>query len=83
MKKPFFLNKPTKFHHNENRMKDEGNLVKARQFFYQSNHHNLKQLLAHRYNWMNKFILPKNIGIEIGAGTGISKEFIKNRSFKL
>ena len=67
----------------ENRMKDEGNVLNARALFYSAKTKNLKFLLKNRYDWMNFYINPENIGIEIGAGTGISKEFIKCKNFKI
>ena len=32
---------------------------------------------------MNDFINENDVGIEVGSGAGFSKEFIKNRNFKL
>ena len=32
---------------------------------------------------MNEFINEDDVGIEVGSGAGFSKEFIKNKNFKL
>ena len=32
---------------------------------------------------MNKFIKDEDYGIEVGSGAGFSKDFIKNKNFKL
>ena len=40
-------------------------------------------LLANRYSWMNNYIEPHHKGIEVGAGTGVSKDFINNKNYQL
>lgn len=69
--------------HGENRMNHEGDVLLARKNFYNNNNNNLEFLLKNRFSWMNKFIKEKDIGIEVGCGTGISKEFIYNENFKI
>ena len=69
--------------HQENRMNFEGDTNRARNNFYTNVSNNLYFLLKHRFVWMNDFIEKKDIGIEVGAGTGVSKEFIKSENFKI
>lgn len=69
--------------HGENRMKDEGNVVSARKYYFENKSNNLKFLLKKRFTWMNDFINEHDTGIEVGCGTGISKEFIKSSHFKI
>ena len=69
--------------HQENRMNFEGDTNRARNNFYTNVSNNLYFLLKHRFIWMNDFIEKKDIGIEVGAGTGVSKEFIKSENFKI
>lgn len=66
-----------------NRMKDVGNVEKARANFLDSPSNNLKFLLEHRYNWMNDYIKDGASGIEVGCGAGISKSYIKSKLFLL
>ena len=69
--------------HGENRMKHEGDVLLARENFYLNSNSNLRFLLSKRYSWMNDFIEEDDIGIEVGCGTGISKEFIINKNYKI
>ncbi|MDA8771258.1 class I SAM-dependent methyltransferase [Candidatus Pelagibacter bacterium] len=56
---------------------------KARELYFSNKSNNLKFLLEKRFSWMNDFIKEDHVGIEMGSGTGFSKEFIKNKNFKL
>jgi SAM-dependent methyltransferase len=69
--------------HNANRMKDEGDVAKARDYFINNKNINLYELVKDRNEWMNAFIEENDKGIEVGAGSGLSKFFIKNKNFKL
>ena len=69
--------------HGENRMKHEGDVLLARANFYSNNNKNLHFLLKNRFSWMNNFIKKEDVGIEVGCGTGISKEFIFNKNYKI
>jgi SAM-dependent methyltransferase len=55
----------------------------SRNYFYERKNKNLFELLKNRYLWMNDYIVDNDQGIEVGCGTGISKEFIKNKNFQL
>jgi len=67
--------------HHANRMQFEGDTSRARSHYFNSATSNLKLLLFNRFNWMNSFIIENSKGIEVGAGTGLSKEFIKCNNF--
>ena len=83
MKKPLFFNKSYRPLHHENRMNDEGDVEKGRAFYYGRSSANLRMLLQNRYEWMREFISKDDIGIEVGAGMGISKDFIPNEHYKI
>ena len=67
--------------HSDNRMKHEGDVERAREHFFSSSSPNLRHLLQSRFSWMNKYIPPHGRGLEVGCGTGISKEFIKAQEY--
>jgi SAM-dependent methyltransferase len=69
--------------HGENRMKHEGDVMLARNNFLKRKNKNLEFLLYNRFNWMNKYIKKNDVGIEVGCGTGISKNYIHNGTFYL
>lgn len=71
------------FTHQENRMKNEGDVQKSINYLKTSNNSNLKFLLSNRYDWMKKFIKNHHHGIEIGAGAGFSKIYLKYKNFKI
>ena len=69
--------------HENNRMKNEGNVMKARADFMKLHNNNLKFLLKNRYEWMNEYIEKDWKGIDVGCGSGISKFYIKAKNFIL
>ncbi len=75
--------KKVQFSIEENRMKSIANTKIAREMYFSSKSQNLRYLLSTRFTWMNEFINKDDIGIEVGSGAGFSKEFIKNKNFKL
>ena len=75
--KKIFLTKPFSPKHNENKMENEGDLLKARNSFLNKRFNNVDYLLGKRYNWMNNYISPGMKVVEIGCGTGFSKLYIK------
>lgn len=83
MLESILLKKPYRPAHKDNRMRDEGDVAKARKSYFSKPSNNLNFLLAGRYSWMNDYIKETDSGLEIGAGTGISKIFIKNKYFLL
>ena len=76
------LNK-IQFSKHENKMKNIGSVETAIKLFRESKSKNLEFLLKKRFSWMNDFIKPDDFGIELGSGSGFSKEFIKNKNFKI
>jgi len=79
----FKILKKIQFSIDENKMTSIANTQKAREIYYSSNSQNVKFLLSKRFKWMNSFISNQDIGIEVGSGAGFSKDFIKNKNFKL
>ena len=75
--------KKIKFSKNEDRMKDFGNIKKAMESFRKGKNKNLHYVLQERFEWMNKYIKKDDIGLEVGAAAGFSKEFILNKNFKI
>jgi len=62
---------------NKNKLKNVGGVAAARDFYYKNKPTNLIFLLKKRYGWMNKFIQMGDKVLEVGSGTGISKDFIR------
>ena len=77
------LVKKAKFSKNENRMKDFGNIEEALKYFKEGKNKNLRFTLKKRFEWMNEYIQKDDIGLEVGAGPGFSKEFIHNKNLKI
>tara|TARA_B100000686_G_C16705307_1_gene925883 strand:- start:19 stop:822 length:804 start_codon:yes stop_codon:yes gene_type:complete len=75
--------KKVKFSKNQNRMKSVGNVEDALNYFKSKKNKNLYFLTKKRYDWMNNYIKADDIGLEVGAGPGLSKEFIKNTNLKI
>lgn len=65
--------------HEENRMASEGAVAEARQRFFNNRFRNLDYLLRTRYAWMNDYLKPGQVIIEIGAGAGFSELYLKHR----
>jgi SAM-dependent methyltransferase len=65
-------------------MRQEGDVTSARALWEQGPSNNLRALIRNRFEWMNAYIdAERGVGIEIGCGTGVSKEFIRAKSFAL
>ena len=79
----FKICKKVQFSSKDNRMTYIADTKKARELYFSDKSNNLKFLLEKRFSWMNSFIKENHVGIEMGSGTGFSKEFIKNKNFKL
>ena len=70
--------------HSQNLMKNEGDLEKARDFFFTFRPTNLHFLLEKRFAWMNTYIPAGATEVyELGSGAGFSKSFIANKNLKL
>ena len=70
------------FHHSQNRMNNEGNILAAREYFFKKKNKNLFYLLKNRFSWINNFIIDEDNIIELGCGPAFVKEFINNKNFK-
>ncbi len=79
----FKIFKKVQFSSEENKMNSIANTKIARDLYYSSNNENVKFLLEKRFSWMNSFINDSDMGIEVGSGAGFTKDFIKNKNFKL
>ena len=77
------LKKVAAFDPNSNRMKIIADVEKAVKEFKEKKNKNLDFLLKNRFSWMKKFISLKDKGLEVGAGAGFSKNYIKNKNFQI
>ena len=66
--------------HDENRLKNEGNILASRDKIFRNN--NLNYLLKKRYDFVSKHLSAKYNILELGCGAGHSKHFIKNCSLE-
>lgn len=57
-------------------MKHVGDCARARSRYFERPTPNLAYVVKHRYHWMNDFIEPGWTGVELGAGSGLSREII-------
>ena len=73
----------TNFLKKDNKMKNFGNINESIKNFKKGKNKNLHFVLKHRFEWMNNYISKDDIGIEVGAGAGFSKDFIKNKNLKI
>jgi SAM-dependent methyltransferase len=64
-----------------NRMLHEADIANARKEYKSKKNKNLARLLENRFLWMNTFIDFEDSGLELGAGIGASKDFIKCNQF--
>ena len=71
------------FSADQNRMKKIADIENAVKEFNLEKNKNLDFLLQKRFSWMKKFIQKNDKGVEVGAGGGFSKKFIKNKNFKI
>ena len=69
--------------HTDNRMQHEGDVRRAREHFLNHRPANLAFLLAQRFEWMNTYLDGREQVIEVGAGAGFSRLFIRNPHLKL
>jgi len=63
--------------HAENRMRSEGDVLSARADYTRRKSGNLRWLLRSRFDWMNQYLGPDSVGIDVGCGAGFSREFIR------
>jgi len=77
------LKKIATFDPNSNRMNIIADVEEAIKEFKNKKNKNLDYLLKNRFSWMKKFINSEDKGLEVGAGAGFSKNYIKNKNFKI
>ena len=65
----------------KSKTRNTGDVENARKIFYSKKNKNLYFLLKKRYDWMNSYIKGDQYGIEVGSGSGLSKEFIKSKNY--
>jgi SAM-dependent methyltransferase len=63
--------------HADNRMRGEGDVLNARADYARRKSSNLRWLLRSRFAWMNQYIGPDSVGVDVGCGAGFSREFIR------
>lgn len=75
--------KKIRFNEKENRMKNIASTEHVIKNYRKGKNKNLDYLLSKRFGWMNNFIQSSEVGLEIGAGAGLSKQFILNKNLKI
>lgn len=63
--------------HSENLLKNEGNVVLARETYNKYKPQKLEFLFHKRFDWMNEYIKKGDKVLDIGSGTGIARDFIR------
>jgi SAM-dependent methyltransferase len=58
-------------------MRQEGDVAAARDSFLKSRFRNLDVLLRQRFTWMNGFIDPDDVVVELGCGAGFSRLYLE------
>lgn len=82
--RPWILGAPYRPAHEENRMRNEGNVPEARKAFYAGANKNLTFLLDQRFKWMQAHIDPVQAeGVELGCGQGYGKDVLQAKSYLL
>lgn len=82
--RPAILGQTYRPTHDQNRMRNEGNVPAAREAFYRGVNPNLVFLLDRRFGWMQRFIDPATAeGVELGCGQGYGKDVLKAKSYLL
>lgn len=74
--KKLFLYGPYLPKHEDNLMSSEGSVALARENFITKRFRNLDALLRLRYEWMNKYLSPEKVIIEVGSGAGLSPLYL-------
>lgn len=77
------LKKAISFNPKSNRMRVVADIKKAIEDFNLNKNKNLDFLLKNRFSWMKEFINEDDEGLEVGAGAGFSKRYIKNKRYKI
>lgn len=64
-------------------MRREGDVAEARRDFFNHPSPNLELLVRNRYEWMNEFIDDTQVGLDIGCGMGLSKQYLHAKAVHL
>ena len=59
-------------------MAHEGDVTRAREAFLGPGSGNLRALLHQRFDWMNAFLRPDDIVVELGSGAGLAEWYLTN-----
>lgn len=82
--RPWLLGASYRPTHEQNRMRNEGNVPVARKAFLEGANRNLVFLLDQRFRWMQSHIDPTaHDGVELGCGQGYGKGVLHARSYLL
>jgi SAM-dependent methyltransferase len=82
--RPWLLGNTYRPTHDQNRMRNEGNVPAARKLFLEGANPNLVFLLDQRFRWMQAHIDPAtHDGVELGCGQGYGKSVLRARSYLL
>ncbi len=65
------------------RLAGHGDYAATRERFYGRAHSNLRFLIRHRYAWMNPYLEGRQRVVELGAGPGLSRDFIEVERLEL
>ena len=76
----FKILKKIKFDEKDNRMTKVQATEEVIKNYNKGKNKNLDYLLSKRFSWMNNFIRSSDVGLEVGAGAGLSKKFILNKN---
>ncbi len=64
-------------------MRNEGDVLAARQDYASRKSGNLRWLLRSRFEWMNQYLSPASVGVDVGCGAGFSRDFIRCKKLLL
>lgn len=62
---------------NADRLRDHGDFAATRARFFGRAHSNLRFLVRERYDWMSPYLAGRSRVVELGAGPGLSREFLR------
>lgn len=65
------------------RMRETADLAVAHRAYRERPSRNLVHLLRRRYEWCNEFVGPDDDGVELAAGIGAARDFVRCRSLLL
>ena len=68
---------------NASRLSGHGDYRETRRRFFRKTHSNLRFLMKERYEWMQPYLIKKERVVELGAGPGLSREYLKSTNIEL